>query len=69
MASCCFGNKVDHFYKCEYSINEEENEIEVIVDYDISDEIKPINGVRFECVETSYEDRDILIVDKETNIF
>lgn len=66
MASCCFGNKVDHFYKCEYSINKEENEIEVIVDYDISDEIKPINGVRFECVETSYEDRDILIVDKET---
>ena len=62
MAVCFFNNDYDKSFECEYSINDKG--IEVIVNYDIDDEIEPDNnGVRNFRIDTKFNERDILIVD------
>ena len=61
MAVCYFNNKYDEKYSCQYEIKDDG--IEVIVDYDIMDEIPAINGVRTFGSNTEFKERDILIID------
>jgi hypothetical protein len=61
MPICYFNQEFEKKYNCEYEINDDY--IEVVVDYNIGDEIEPVNGVRAFGIDTEYKDRDILIVD------
>lgn len=63
MAVCCFENDYHKKYKCNYEIKEKNIEIEA--EYDISDEVEPVNGVRFLRSGTEYKERDILLIDYE----
>lgn len=60
MPVCYFEND-DKKYNCEYEINDDS--IEVIVDYDIEDEVETVNGVKIFSVDTEYIERDILVID------
>lgn len=64
MAVCYFTKDYETKYNCEYE--EKENGIEVIVDYEINDEIPSINGVRTFGTNTKFDERDILIIDYKT---
>ena len=67
MAVCYFDSNYDTKYKCTYEIKE--SVIEVEVEYDVSDEIESIDGVKVFGSNTEYRKRDILIVDyQNTNI-
>jgi len=61
MAVCYFDSNYDTKYKCTYEIKE--NIIEVEVEYDVSDEIETVDGVKIFGSNTEYRKRDILIVD------
>lgn len=61
MAVCYFDSNYDTKYKCTYEIKEDI--IEVEVEYDVSDEIETIDGVKIFDSNTKYRKRDILIVD------
>ena len=61
MPVCCFNGNYDNKYSCTYEISPES--IKVNVDYDIGQEIETKDGVRRFSVETTFEPRDILIVD------
>ncbi len=61
MAVCYFDSERNKKYKCTYKIKEKIVEVEV--EYDISEEVESINGVKSFGVNTEYHDRDILIVD------
>jgi len=64
MAVCFFSGDYETKYDCDYEI--ENDKVKVIVDYDISEEIKPdSNGVICFSRNTEFERRDILIVDYE----
>lgn len=63
MAVCCFENDYHKTYKCNYEIKERNIEIEA--EYDISDEVEPVNGVKFFGSDTEYRERDILLIDYE----
>lgn len=62
MAVCFFNNDYDKSFECEYSVKD--NGIEVFVNYDIDDEIKPNkHGAIIWGTDTKVNDRDILIID------
>ncbi len=61
MAVCYFDDKYDKKYDCQYEVKKDG--IEVIVNYDIMDEIQAINGVRTFGSNTEFNERDILIID------
>jgi|GEM_PF-881702 len=61
MAVCFFNKDFGNRMQCEYE--EKDNEIRVIVDYEIDDEIESNNGIRSFGINTKFENRDILIVD------
>lgn len=61
MAVCYFDDKYDKKYDCKYEIKDDG--IEVIVNYDIMDEIPAINGARTFGSNTEFNERDILIID------
>lgn len=61
MPVCYFNNEYDNKYKCDYVI--EDNAIEVVIEYDIQDEIESINGVKSIGIHTKYNNRDIVIID------
>lgn len=61
MAVCYFDNKYDEKYDCQYEIKNDG--IEVIVNYDIMDEIPEIDGMRTFGSNTKFKERDILIID------
>lgn len=61
MAVCYFDSEYNKKYKCTYEIKD--SIIEVEVEYDISEEIEVVNGVKCFGVNTEYRERDILIVD------
>lgn len=61
MAVCYFDSNYDTKYKCTYEIKE--SIIEVEVEYDVSDEIETVDGVKIFGSNTEYRKRDILIVD------
>lgn len=61
MAVCYFNNDYKKRFNCEYDQNEKG--IEVIVDYEISDEIPSVNGVKSFGINTEFDERDILIID------
>lgn len=66
MAVCYFDEKYEEKYDCKYEIKDDG--IEVIVNYDIMDEIPAINGVRTYGSNTKFKNRDILIIDNETRM-
>lgn len=61
MAVCYFNDDYKKKFNCEYEQNEKG--IEVIVDYEINDEIPSVNGVKSFGKDTEFDERDILIVD------
>lgn len=61
MAVCYFNDDYQKKFICEYEQNE--NGIEVIIDYKIIDEIPSVNGVKKIGNCTKFAERDILIVD------
>ena len=68
MAVCYFNKDFDseHKYRCEYEISSEQ--IVVTVDYDISEEVQAVNGIKAFGPNTKYANRDVLIVDHEKSI-
>lgn len=65
MPVCCFDRNYGTKYKCEYEIKD--NYVDVTVEYEISDEIEQINGVRAFGANTTFDKRDILIIDYKSN--
>ncbi len=63
MAVCYFNNDYDKRYICDYE--KKNNGIEVIVDYEIDEEIEGINGIKTFGTNTKFEHRDILIIDSK----
>lgn len=61
MAVCYFNDDYKKRFNCEYELNGKG--IEVIVDYEINDEIPSVNGVKSFGKDTEFDERDILIVD------
>lgn len=68
MAVCFFNNSFDNDnkYKCEYEVLSDH--IVVTVDYDITEEIEVIDGIKTFGYNTDYTQRDILIVDHDKRI-
>lgn len=66
MAICYFDNKYEKKYDCQYEFKNDG--IEVIVNYDIMDEIPVINGMRILGKGTKFNKRDILIIDNLTKM-
>ena len=61
MPVCFFNSDYDAKYGCEYEIKD--GMMKIIVDYDVSDEIETIDGVRIYGSNTKFAPRDIFIVD------
>lgn len=61
MPVCYFNNDYDKSYRCEYDLKSDE--FEVSIEYDIEQEVVPVNGVQYFHSITQYKKRDILIVD------
>ncbi len=66
MAVCFFNKEYETKYNCEYKMKE--LGMEVIVDYEIDDEIPAENGVKIFSTDIKFENRDILIVDYQNKI-
>ena len=66
MAVCYFNKKYDKKYSCKYEIKEDG--IEVVIDYNIIDEIPINDGVRAFGESTEFEKRDILIIDYQSKM-
>lgn len=66
MAVCYFCDNYDEKYDCQYEIKDDA--IEVIVKYDIMDEIPAINGLRTFGSNTKFKKRDILIIDNQARM-
>ena len=65
----CFFNRIydnNHKYICNYE--RLTDEIICTVDYDITDEVEPVNGVKATDPYTEYTNRDILIIDYSQGI-
>lgn len=63
MPVCYFNQDYENKYRCEYSITDDDFNVEV--EYDIHDEIPYIDGVKCFTINTEYDNRDILIIDYE----
>ena len=61
MAVCYFSRDYKKKYNCEYEIKDKI--FEVIIDYDIMDEVESVNGIKAFGNDTEFIDRDILIID------
>lgn len=61
MPVCYFNQDYENKYRCEYSITDDDFNVEV--EYDIHEEIPYIDGVKCFTTNTEYDNRDILIVD------
>ena len=66
MAVCYFNDKYGEKYDCQYEVKDDG--IEVIVNYDIMDEIPAINSLRTYGSNTKFKNRDILIIDNQTRM-
>ena len=66
MSVCYFDDKYDEKYDCQYEVKKDG--IEVVVNYDIDEEIPAINGVRTFGSTTEFKKRDILIIDQQTKM-
>jgi hypothetical protein len=63
MAVCFFNKNYTEKYKCNYEIKD--TIIKIEAEYDITEEIEAINGVKFFGVNTEYKTRDILLIDHQ----
>ena len=61
MSTCFFNNNANSTYSCTYEIVD--GELSVSIEYDIHTEIESVNGVVSFGPNTSFEERDIYIVD------
>lgn len=66
MAVCYFNDEYDKDYDCQYEIKDDG--IEIVVNYDIDNEIPEINGVRTFGSGTEFKERDILIIDNSAKM-
>lgn len=66
MAVCYFNDKYDEKYDCQYEVKQDG--IEIVVNYDIDEEIPAINGVRTFGSNNEFKERDILIIDYQTKM-
>jgi len=66
MSVCYFNYKYDEKYDCQYEVNKDG--IEVVVNYDIDEEIPAIDGVKMFGSNTEFKERDILIIDYKTKM-
>ena len=66
MSTCFFDGDFNKKMRCEYVVKD--GGIEVSVEYLITDEIEPLNGVRIESTTTRYRTREILIVDSKSRL-
>lgn len=66
MAVCYFNDKYDKKYDCQYEVKQDG--IEIVVNYDIDEEIAAINGVRTFESNNEFKKRDILIIDYQTKM-
>ena len=53
-------------YDCQYEVKQDG--IEIVVNYDIDEEIPTINGVRTFGSNNEFKERDILIIDYQTKM-
>lgn len=65
MPVCYFNSNFNTSYRCDYEVENEK--ISVMVEYNIMDEITPVNGTIVYTSSTKFKERDILIVDYEKN--
>ncbi len=65
MAVCYFNRDYECKYKCSYEMKA--SIIDIEIEYDISDEVPAVNGVKMYGPKTEYRKRDILIVDHQNN--
>ena len=66
MAVCYFNKNYDEKYDCIYEVKEDG--IEVIVSYDINNELPETNGMMVFSSNTKFNKRDILIIDYQTRM-
>ena len=66
MSICYFNNNYDKKFDCMYEVKTDG--IEVVVNYDINDELPETNGVRTFTSNTKFNKRDILIIDHQTKM-
>ena len=66
MAVCYFNGDYKTKYNCNYEIVD--NSFIVNVTYPIEDEVESINGVQYFRADTTFADRDILVIDRENKI-
>ncbi len=66
MAVCYFDDKYEEKYDCQYEVKKDG--IEIVVNYDIEDEIPVINGMRTFYSNTEFKERDILIIDYQAKM-
>ena len=59
MAVCYINKDYDNRYDCEYEFKD--NVVEVVVDYEIMDEVEAVNGIKSFGSQTEFISRDILI--------
>lgn len=64
MPVCYFNAEYNAKYNCDYEIKD--GTMEIVVDYDIMDEVETVNGVRTYGVNTRFDKRDILIIDSHS---
>ena len=66
MSVCYFNDNYDKKYDCQYEIKGDS--IEIVVEYNIMDEIPEINVMKTFYSNTEFEKRDILIIDNQTRM-
>lgn len=66
MLVCYFNNDYKNKYDCIYEVKEDG--IEIIVSYNIEDELQEINGTKLILSNTKFNERDILIIDFNSKI-
>ena len=64
MSICYFDDKYEEKYDCKYEVNKDG--IEIIVNYNIENEVSETNGLKAFCSNPELKKRDILIIDYQS---
>lgn len=66
LSVCYFGGNTEIKYQCQYELIDG---ISISVEYDISDEIEAVNGLKMWTTATEFEPRDIIIADPDSSSY
>ena len=66
MSVCFLGADRQTKYRCTYEL---EDGITIYVEYDISDEIESVNGLKTWSTSTKFPSRDIIVADPDTKSY